>query len=283
MSKYTTQIRFICESLLDKNKSEGYNSINEIIKESAPKIFNFDYPIFDEAYRDTLQEKILKHFYTREIGLETYGLWKLNLDRKLNEIMPYYNQLYETTVLTFNPLYDVDYTTTRKIDGKENGSNEVISESGVVFTGNVVNSETGSENNSKNVTNGGELDTSVIGYDLYSDTPQGSIAGIDTESYLTNATKNHTTTVNADKRTADETEQKSHENSKEIKTKNDTTENGTKSTTNEVTNTQSYEEHVVGKRGGTNYIDIIKKLRSSLINIDMMIIGELEDLFMQIW
>lgn len=44
----------------------------------------------------------------REIGTETYGLWHLYLDTTLNEIMPYYNKLYETELLKFNPLYDID-------------------------------------------------------------------------------------------------------------------------------------------------------------------------------
>ena len=52
------------------------------------------------------------HYYTREIGFETVGLWKLKLQTKLNEIMPYYNKLYETELLKYNPLYDVDMTTT---------------------------------------------------------------------------------------------------------------------------------------------------------------------------
>ena len=61
------------------------------------------YPIFDENYRETLDTKILKHYYTREIGFETVGLWKFKLNTKMNEIMDYYNQLYESALLEFNP------------------------------------------------------------------------------------------------------------------------------------------------------------------------------------
>lgn len=111
MSKYTTEIRFLCESLTGHDSSVGFNDTNQVITEAAPIIFDFDYPIFDEQYRIPLETKILRHYYTREISEETYGLWKLRLQDRLNVIMPYYNQLYSSTLFEFNPLYDVDLTT----------------------------------------------------------------------------------------------------------------------------------------------------------------------------
>ncbi len=111
MSKYTTELRFLCESEAGLTESKGFNSIESILEESAPKIFNFSFPIFDESYRLPLEIKILRYYYTREICEETVGLWKLRLQNRLNLIMPYYNQLYESELIKFNPLYDVDLTT----------------------------------------------------------------------------------------------------------------------------------------------------------------------------
>lgn len=119
MSKYTTEVRFLCESLTGHTESVGFNDTDTVITQAAPLIFNFQYPIFDENYRIPLEVKILRHYYTREISEETYGLWKLRLEDRLNVIMPYYNQLYASTLLRFNPLYDVDLTTTHS--GNENG------------------------------------------------------------------------------------------------------------------------------------------------------------------
>ena len=61
---------------------------------------NFDfqmtnYPIFDENYRETLNNNILHHYYENEIGFETAPLFRFYLNQKLNEIMPYYNELYK--------------------------------------------------------------------------------------------------------------------------------------------------------------------------------------------
>ena len=132
MSKYTTEVRYICETSAGQDHSSGYNKIDEILTAAAPVIFSFPFPIFDENYRTTLEKKILRHYYTREICEETVGLWKLRLEDRLNMIMPYYNQLYSTTLFKFNPLYDADLYTVgdRNHDGSitHNESNNRIGE-----------------------------------------------------------------------------------------------------------------------------------------------------------
>ena len=112
MSKYTTEVRYICENAAGYDESKGYADVDKIIEDSLDSVFSFDFPIFDENYRNVICTKILRHYYTREIGFETVGLWKLKLQTKLTEIMPYYNKLYESELLKFNPLYDVDLQTT---------------------------------------------------------------------------------------------------------------------------------------------------------------------------
>ena len=153
MSKYTTEVRFICETYAAQKISVGQAKINEIIAASRGKVFDFSYPIFDVNYRKVLETKIIKHYYFREIGFETVGLWKSYLDREMNEIMPYYNQLYKSELLDFNPFYDTDLST----DSKTEGKNE---------------QETNSTNSEK---------------EKYSDTPQGGLSGIESGTYLTSA------------------------------------------------------------------------------------------------
>lgn len=111
MAMYTTQVRTICESLAGNKKPQLETAVEDLIQAAVPKIFAAYVPVFDEAYRMPLFSKILRHYYTREIGFETYGLWRLKLNTKLCEIMDYYNQLYKSATLEFNPFYDVDYWT----------------------------------------------------------------------------------------------------------------------------------------------------------------------------
>lgn len=127
MAKYTTEVRTICENYANLKKSEGYNSVQRILNDSWDKVFDFDFPIFDENYREPLCKKILKHFYTKEIGEETVGLWKLRLDDRMNEIMPYYNKLYESELISIEPL--VNYRV------RTNGNSSKTGSDGVAETG----------------------------------------------------------------------------------------------------------------------------------------------------
>ena len=126
MSKYTTEVRFICESKSGLENSKGCDDVDEILNNSWNKIFTTKTEIFDENYRAVICKKILKHYYLREICSETVGIWKLWLNTRLEEILPYYNQLYKSALLEFNPLYDVNVTRThnRTIDENktENGT-----------------------------------------------------------------------------------------------------------------------------------------------------------------
>lgn len=147
MAKYTTSVRSICEVNSGLEESAGQASVNDIIANSRDKIFDFPYPIYDEEYRPVLESKILKHYYTREICAETVGRWKLFLDARMNEIMPYYNKLYESELLKFNPLYDVDYTRTSNRVGNQTGAESGTSGNTNVdlMTGNIT--DTGSNTN----------------------------------------------------------------------------------------------------------------------------------------
>lgn len=300
MSKYTTEVRFICEHEAGLVDSEGYNSVNQILQDAHSKIFDFEYPIFDEEYRSVLEIKILKHFYTREICAETVGLWKLWLDARMNEIMPYYNKLYASELIEFNPMYDTDYTRTMDRDGTETGTSGKtgnVTHSGTI-TDQGTSGNTRTNNLNKQVTDGGE-DTKTTTtaekndhWDYYSDTPQGTVDDLADLRYLTNARhitddgtgssgteniefgKTETTTNTGtvtDSGTTGNTRTLNHgDNSSETRTKNFAT-------------TDDYIEHVIGKMPGSNMSVLLKDFRSTFLNIDMMIIKELEDLFFALW
>ena len=105
MSNFTTQVRYLCESF--GGEAHGVREIDNQIKRANRTIFDFDYPIFDNSYKEELELKIIRHYYMREIGAETFGLWQLYLCDKMNEIMPYYNQLYTSTLLKLEPLINL--------------------------------------------------------------------------------------------------------------------------------------------------------------------------------
>ena len=327
MSKYTTEVRFICEEAAGLTSSVGYLGVNDVINTALPKVFNFDFPIFDETYRPILEKKILKHYYTREIGLETVGLWKLFLDTKLNEIMPYYNQLYKSELISFNPMYDVDLTRDHQLkrleDIKETGTQE--SDTNRNGTLDTTTNKTGTTHdtslttdhgtanqdisNQKTVhgTNGDTTDvtTTVSHVDKFSDTPQGALDGLKNDTYMSEArivddtntskpivsgnddinennTGNTTTETDA---TSDTTSDGRTTQNETVNTTNTDKENrvATQNTNKNLNSIDDYIEHVTGKTSGVSYSKLLNEFRETFLNIDMLIINDLSDLFMNLW
>lgn len=265
MSKYTTEVRFICEQYAGLDESVGYNDIDEVISKSRAKVFDFNYPIFDEAYRPVLETKILQHYYTREICEETVGLWKLRLKAKMNEIMPYFNKLYESELIEFNPLYDADY----KREGDRLGKNESTRDD----TGNRTSRAGGQDSMSAN-----DRDK-YSHWDLYSDTPQGGIEGIlgaeDEPSLLDNGYLTNARHVLHDGAGT---------------TRNGVTNYGRTDNSNTVgksifdgKTTEDYAEHVYGKMPGQSYSKLLQEFRDTFLNIDADVIKELRNLFFNLW
>ena len=191
---------------------------------------NFDfqmtsYPIFDETYRNTLNQKILYHYYENEIGFETAPLFRFYLNQKLNEIMPYYNELYKVQKkLIDDKLLLNNVNLTEELKGRNTTQTSSISQS---------------TNKGKN---------------LFQDTPQGNISQQDINAqnvYATNITLNDNS-IN-----------------------DNSSANGS--------GTNEYIKTIIGNNGGKFNIDVLNDIKNNLMNIDLMIINELNDLFMQIF
>ena len=105
MSTYTTQLRWIVERLQHQNHSDpdDYTACYQALGLS-------DYPIFDENYRQTLNDKIIRHYYFREIGFETSAQFAFFMRRTMHEHMPYFNKLYLSDAVIIDPITNRKYT-----------------------------------------------------------------------------------------------------------------------------------------------------------------------------
>ena len=307
MSKYTTEVRYICEQKAGLQESVGFNNINSVLDKSWDKIFTTNWEIFDESYRKILCEKILRSYYTREICAETVGLWQLWLDSTLCEIMPMYNQLYKTTIYEFNPLYNTDMTTTftKTVTGNDSktttGNN---SKNGTVSNSNkntktddyTVKDSSKTDSTSKGNTNSESSNNDTSDEtNKFNDTPQGGVNGIESGNYLTDIrmiSRTGTTTNSSDENsTSSLNGTYTNENVNKGTTVNDgtssssTNETGTTNASETGTSetTETWTEKVIGKNNSENYGQLLVEFRKSIINIDKMIIDELKPLFMQLW
>lgn len=188
---------------------------------------NFDfglqnYPIFNETYRNTLNNHILNYYFESEIGFETAELFKFYLNNTLDLIMPKYNELYKKQEIALENIFG-------NVDLQEDASRQ---------NENQINMSSNSNSDNKN---------------LFQDTPQGQLdfTDLENQNWATNYTMNKSNI-------------------------NDSSQsNGS--------NNEEYTRHIKGNNGNKYNIDLLNDIKNNLMNIDLMIINELNDLFMGIY
>jgi hypothetical protein len=290
MSKYTTEIRFILENAYGLRESAEYVSVDSIISQTRGVIFDFNYPIFDVNYKAGLESKILKHFYLREIGQETVGLFKLFLNRKMNEIMPYYNQLYLSELIEFNPLYTVNLTKDHHVDDvtEEGGTRNSTTDQDTTST---VSENGSNESDSTSSTTGSVNDRTDVGHSssdrvIFSDTPQSNLEYIEDGTYATTATfEAHSYNDGTDFNEHTSNSGTGHSEGEYSRTNSGSgTLDETQSMryTNNRDNDNDYLGHTVGYSGQSASKSLLE-YRKTFLNIDMMIIDELESLFFSLY
>lgn len=299
MSKYTSELRFICESLSGLDKSKGFNDVDSIIKNSRSKIFNFAYPYYSDETKELFETNFLRFYYTREICEETFGLWQLRLQNKLNMIMPYYIELYKTLELQYNPLFDTDITTTYTKNSNTNNSktdNTTAKTENTVSTtteNTTTDSSTRTTTTSENATDNNTVNSTQTkqNKDRYSDTPQGGLSGLENNTYLTNArlVDDDTTTNTTDNNTKTAQSEGSdsisgtatNNISETVQNKTDFTNSFVSS--GDTANLENFSQNVKGKSGSNTYMKMINEYRNNIINIIKMIIDDMSDLFILLW
>jgi hypothetical protein len=103
-----------------------------------------DYPLFDENYRDHLTGRIVDRFWNREIGQETVDMFQMMMRRTMNEVMPFYNKMYLSEKIAYDPLSTIDIrsVTSSTSDQRSNTSGQSESEAKSVLGSRTVNSDT---------------------------------------------------------------------------------------------------------------------------------------------
>lgn len=280
MSKYTTELRWVMEQALDglglSHEEANWNKCWKVVGLD-------DYPIYDETHRDALNTKIVRHYYTREIGSETVGRWRMFVRDAMHQVMPYYNQLYESEVKVkgIDFMNDRDLEITQAVEGTEqqtdSGTSSSTSESeqtGEAKT--VTDSTSDTTNTSHNTSN--STDTNV-----FSDTPQSEMIPdeIKQMKYASNVTIDQVdstadangtsnvvgnTTMNAtDKSSASGSGTGKYDNQSNRET------------------TDDLKRHEVGVL--SSRANLLKEWRDNMLNIDYMVVHdkELAECFMMVW
>lgn len=199
--------------------------------------------------RAELNSKILAYYRWREIGFETVGRFLFELENALNEIMPYYNQLYYSADQDFNPIYNVDYI--RNTQRNKSDTNIGSQSSSTSTTGSDSSSST---DYSKSVT---------------SDTPQNQLS----------ITNEHIDDVDY----ASEASWGKNSNSASGSSSSASNTNASNSVIGN--EKEGIVETTKGNFGVTSAQDLILKYRETLLNIEQLIIHDkrIAELFMLIY
>lgn len=160
--------------------AETQTKIVDLAKVGRTKIFNFDYPLSEKVDKEKFECMILNHFLQRRINFQTITGFQIQLNVKLNEIMPLYNKMFDS-LDGWNIFEDGEKTTHDSRDDRttnvENSANNSLSS----------NSNTTSENIS----------------DLrYSKMPQNELQNIKDGKYVTDYNYNKDNATNTDKSTS---------------------------------------------------------------------------------
>lgn len=186
-----------------------------------------EYPLFAGIDRATLNKKIKDHFMYQEIGHETVEQFTFSLKRKMNEIMPVYNELYKSVAKDYDMLSTIDMRTITS--GNQEQTTEASS------------------------TNESKSNIEAVARNVASNYP-GVMLGGDKDYASSGADSNSQT-----------------------ETKGDVTDNSNAESLVATTG----ESHTTGYQG--HPAALIQAFRSAIINVDMLIIGELDELFMMVW
>lgn len=253
-ARYSVRLK----SLLD-------NPETKVLIEKALANYRIYTPIHKELYgyiptRKELNNKILNYYKYYEIGFETIGRFIEELEITMNEIMPYYNQMFKS-VDVMNNIDDIfgnvdmvesyEETTTGSVSGESNGTSKGQATSTSETKSNI-------DNYNKNVE---------------TNTPQGNISKLNTEidevSYADKITWNHTSSIDSVNSTGNDT----------------TSSESTNTSSSESLGTTKHTSTRKGNQGVNTYAHDMLEFRELFTNIEQEIIHDsrLRELFMLVY
>lgn len=154
----------ILDSIVNFGEEEE-TPIKNLAKDGRVEIFDFDYPLSTHINREDFEVMILNNYMMRRIGYETPTAFKLQLNVKLNSIMPIYNKLFDS------------------LDGWN------LFSDGEVVSREVRRGETSTDSSESSLT------SSTTDDSRFSDTPQGRLQDIKDGTYMTDYTLNQNDTT----------------------------------------------------------------------------------------
>lgn len=295
--------------------------LSNCMNEYKDKVFTFYYEMPDD-YKPIFERKFLLRFGYRNIGFESYPLFKQMLEARLNELMPKYMDLYASVDVKYNPFVNNNINTESferlRARGKnfETGNIKNISgadsSSGIFTDGKRGIISSSSESNIStdvgNTKNQSISDQGVGKMKLFSDTPQDSLGSGEipdskklsdvyfNDGYITTKQldKESNTQISSDNNDvfARSSGERSLDNVENLSTyENSITQSkniNRAQTYNDIEKVDAQERtQVISQKEislkGVLMSDVIIAWRKSFISVDKMLLDDLEELFIGVF
>ena len=237
---------------VDLNEPAPEVKIKDLAKAGRSTIFNFDYPLTNNITKEKFETMILNHFLQRRIGFETVTAFRIQLDVKLNEIMPFYNKMFDA-LENWEIFNDGEVTTRTGTDNRTQNSTQN-------------STENSTNNTNNNLTNHSTTSTNDVSDRRNSELPQNQLEDVRNGSYVTNY--NYDTTSN------------NGEDNSTSEGSSISTNNSSNNSTNNSTDNNIYNETIT--RTPADKIAILKEMQENIKSIYTMIFKDLECLFYQL-
>lgn len=154
----------ILNSIVNGTKEPNeYTKIKDLAKEGRSTIFDFDYPLSTNVSSETFETMILNHYMMRRIGFDTVTAFKLQLNVKLNEIMPICNKMFDS-LENWNIFNDGEKEVRSGFDNRDSNSKS---------------------ENINNLENNSNTNTTTTSDNRSSDTPQNQLEDVKNGNYVT--------------------------------------------------------------------------------------------------
>lgn len=294
MATYTMELR--------KIQAEFYNAMQS-------------YPIFDESYREQLNDKIYHALKYREIGYETPELFLEELEEWMNLNMPEYNWLYKANLIELTPLQrakllqiyngtsnskenSVKTGNDRKVLN-ENQSTSNTNQTSLNETSGVNDNSNDSTTSTQNSTDKGTTKSTDNSKSYNSDFPQANLTDKDDSNYYTTGATNidnsngetqNTGSVNSESNNTRTSSSTSNRDSTSTSTDSGTLTKGGEETNNSTENYdmtgQKTDYNTIERTGndGKTDFELLAEYRKSFLNVDAKLIRAIKkELFMNIW
>lgn len=277
----------------EANKEDELTTRKQIVDFARPKLFDFDYPLYDETLKEEFEEDFIRHFYMREHGQDSIALFKQRLEDYLYLNHDKWLRLYNNMTKDLNIFVNYDVKTIRGIIEQED-ENKLMNRDDVENRTNErnVNETEDKSFNEKNTTaqdGTATSNTNDFNRNVFSNLPDERLQltledGVGALDYASTISEDKNIVSNNENSESNTVQDRNGNNDTTLNRDENATDNRTldrsETTTTGRNKQQDLDEHKVGKVGSDSYMTMYNEYVRVYQSLNRQIFRDMSKLFM---